>query len=143
QDGARAGVRLAELLPENAVIGPTLTHVGILRGTAASRKPRGVDGEPSPWMRPSTYAPAAARLSVRLEVVPQPEADLLFEAVERLDRVRLAVEVVKPEPHDLAGLIAPQPAGLRREVPAPIDLLPQVPVDGPERRSARAGRARP
>ena len=129
QHGARAVVSLAKLPPKNAIIGQPLTHGTILRhGTTAAI----VSARPADF----------ARSDLALEVVPQAEADLLFELVERLVLARLAVEVLHAGSHDLARFVAPEPAGLGVDVAAEIDLLAQVGVDGQERRAVQARRAR-
>src|SRR4051812_48579441 len=75
-----------------------------------------------------------------LEVVPQAEADLLFELVERLVLARLAVEVLHTCSHDLARFVPPKPAGFGVDIAAEVDIFTQMGVDRQERSALKTGR---
>src|SRR4051812_18068093 len=103
-------------------------------------------GEPQP---PKDLVPRQGRFFARLrticrllEVVPQPETDLLFELAERFELTRLAIVVMQPESHDLPCFVTPQPTGLCRQIATPIHFLTKVAVDGQKWRTVRSARAR-
>jgi hypothetical protein len=69
---------------------------------------------------------------VGLEVVPESEAELLFEMVERLVLAGLSVEILEACAKSVSRNTAPKPANLRVDVSAKIDVLAKMSVEGEE-----------
>lgn len=61
--------------------------------------------------------------SAGLEVIPQPQPELLLELSEELPLLALAVKVVDAKPSEFSADAAPLPAGLSRQAAAVIHFL--------------------